>query len=454
MDYSTRPRPTSTVAAVARALSKFLGLRPSKPRKLGLCDSTCTTTTAAATTNVIVDGHKSKTKLSSDPNCGVEGEDDDAKAEARRQRREAAEAVLAELFAGASAVKAAYAQLQAAQSPYDAGAIQSADQSVVAELQAISELKQGYLKGHLCRYSRESRMAAELQEVKSLVRTYELVVHKLQNQFNCKSSEVAELRAELHELSERTSLSPPPIAHFHISALNPTHFAGAVREARKSIRGFAKAVVEEMAGAGWCLPSAAASAAASLAVPAEAWADLTHQLLAFESFVSKQLFAGFQYPGFDELRRRRKSPAEYFEQFAAGVADSEFVRAKYVSVIHPRMESSLFGDLGHRTAVMSGGMLESGFFSAYTEMAKRVWLLHRLAFSFDPPASAYQVRPGSRFSQVYMEIAVDGGGEWVAADRPPVVAFTVSPGFRVGNSVVQCRVYPEGGSTRDGRSRV
>ncbi|KAG5020694.1 hypothetical protein JHK87_016549 [Glycine soja] len=40
----------------------------------------------------------------------------------------------------------------------------------------------------------------------------------------------------------------------------------------------------------------------------------------------------------------------------------------------------------------------------FTKMAKRVWLLHCLAFSYEPQASIFQVGKWCIFSDVYMEV--------------------------------------------------
>ncbi|KAK2985717.1 hypothetical protein RJ640_023684 [Escallonia rubra] len=58
-------------------------------------------------------------------------------------------------------------------------------------------------------------------------------------------------------------------------------------------------------------------------------------------------------------------------------------------LVHPKMESSFFGNPNQRNSVGSGEYPET-FFSMFAEMAKRVWLLHCLAFSFDPEAAIFQ----------------------------------------------------------------
>jgi hypothetical protein len=104
------------------------------------------------------------------------------------------------------------------------------------------------------------------------------------------------------------------------------------------------------------------------------------------------------------------------------------------------MDAAFFGR--QRGAALT----ETAWFAEFAEMARRVWLLHCLFFAFDGGASIFQARPGERFSEVYMESVSDTDGEdggWTApapaCDR--VVGFTVVPGFKVGRSVMQCRVY-------------
>ena len=62
------------------------------------------------------------------------------------ERMVALEALIAKTFATVSAIKAGYAQLQHAQSPYDVEGIQAADQLVVSDLKKLLELKQCFLK--------------------------------------------------------------------------------------------------------------------------------------------------------------------------------------------------------------------------------------------------------------------------------------------------------------------
>ena len=101
------------------------------------------------------------------------------------------------------------------------------------------------------------------------------------------------------------------------------------------------------------------------------------------------------------------------------------------------MEAAFFG----------AGQQRAAWLAEFAEMARRVWLLHCLFWAFDGGASVFQARPGERFSEVFMESVsdADGGGSGaapaVAAGGQLAVGFTVVPGFKVGRTVIQCRVY-------------
>lgn len=104
------------------------------------------------------------------------------------------------------------------------------------------------------------------------------------------------------------------------------------------------------------------------------------------------------------------------------------------------MEESLFGDLVQHSLVSEGNHPRTRFYKEFLGVAKEVWLLHLLAFSFDPLPSKFEASGGAEFHPRYMETVVKFAGGRV----PPgtVVGFSVSPGFKFRNgSVVKARVY-------------
>ncbi|KAL3503097.1 hypothetical protein ACH5RR_037546 [Cinchona calisaya] len=381
--------------------------------------------------------------------------------------RAATEAFVAKLFASISSVKAAYAQLQYAQAPYDPDGIQSADEMVVSELKNVSELKQCYLKKQIDESSPETtQFLAEIQEQKSLLKTYEIMGKKLDSQLKLKESELTFLREKLEEANKENKLLEKRLNSsgqlssvldsIHLSSLSPNHFITFLRQTIKSIRSFVQLLISEMESAEWDL-----HAAASSIEPGAVFWKNTHKCYAFESFVCREMFDGFNHPDYsiskDSLPEQKKRQLLFLDRFKELKSVKQmdylawkpkspfarFCRAKYLRLIHPKMETSLFGNLDQRNLVNAGEYPETTFFITFAEMAKRVWLLHCLAFSFNPETSIFQVNKGSRFSEVYMEsmsdeafLSSDGSPE-----SEPRVAFTVFPGFRIGKTTIQCQVY-------------
>ncbi|KAK4386532.1 hypothetical protein Sango_2523800 [Sesamum angolense] len=103
------------------------------------------------------------------------------------------------------------------------------------------------------------------------------------------------------------------------------------------------------------------------------------------------------------------------------------------------MEFSFSGNLNQRKMVNSGEYPETDFFKSFAEMGRRVWLLHCLAFSFDHEVGIFQVKQNSRFSEVYMQsVTEDIFAAAAAGDLR--VAFTVVPGFKLNQTVVQSQL--------------
>lgn len=78
--------------------------------------------------------------------------------------------------------------------------------------------------------------------------------------------------------------------------------------------------------------------------------------------------------------------------------------------------------------------------------AKCVWLLHLLAFSFDPPLTILRVEDGRAFDPMYMEdiLMIQD----VQRSPPCQVKVMVMPGFYVQDRVLKCRVLATTSSSR------
>ncbi|KAG2723387.1 hypothetical protein I3760_02G168700 [Carya illinoinensis] len=392
--------------------------------------------------------------------------------EAMNQNPEAVEALISKIFTNISSLKSAYIQLQAAHTPYDPDKIQAADRLVISELKNLSELKHFYREKNpkpVCVSPQDSRLAAEIQEQQSLLKTYEVMVKKFQSEIQNKDSEVLQLQQQIDEATQRRAKLEKNLKLRGLSTkesegssdengflpvdLSPDLFTSAVEATFKAIHDFSKPLINMMKAAGWDL-----DAAANSIEPNVIYAKRAHKKYAFESHICQRMFSGFQQASFcvklDDLTVTKDS---FFHQFLSlremdpldmlgQNPDSifgKFCRSKYLVVVHPKMEASFFGNLDQRNYLMGGGHPRTPFYQAFLKLSKSVWLLHRLAYSFDPNVKVFQVKRGTEFSDVYMESVVKnlvvGDG-----DEKPKVGLMVMPGFWIGGSVIQSQVYLSG----------
>lgn len=367
----------------------------------------------------------------------------------------ALEALLARLFASISSIKASYAQLQLAHCPYDGDEIRSADHSVISELISLSEMKQCFVEKQFDFSPEKVIVFAEIQEQYSAMKIYEITKKRLETQSKFQDSEIERFKALLEEcnnqnlqiqrkLNESGHLSV--LDNVHPSGLNPSHFINILHYTVRSIRSFVRMLVNKMYSAGWDLKSAAGTISSGAV-----YCKDSDYCFAFESFVSRVMFDGFQQHQFfkDANDRRQHFYKKFNEIKSANVKEylssrpdstfGKFCQIKYLTLIHPEMELSLCGDLKQREFIKLGKFPETAFFGLFAEMAKRVWMLHCLGLSFDSQVSIFQIRPGSRYSEVYMESVTDQ--VFVESETDLKVAFTVVPGFKFSKTVVQCQVY-------------
>ncbi|KAM7260897.1 hypothetical protein ACFE04_026372 [Oxalis oulophora] len=390
--------------------------------------------------------------------------------EAKNQNPDAFEALISKLFNNVSSLKSAYIQLQAAHTPYDPEKIQAADKLVISELKTLSELKHFYREHNpkpVCVSPRDSRLAAEIQEQQSLLKTYEVMVKKFQSEIQNKDSEIHQLQKQIEEANQKkvkleknlklrglsTKESENENGFFPVD-LTPDLFTAAVESAFKAIHDFSKPLINMMKAAGWDL-----DAAANSIEPNVVYAKRAHKKYAFESHICQKMFSGFQQESFSinldnlttitkesffnqYLAMREMDPIDMLGQNPDSVF-GKFCRAKYLLVVHPKMEASFFGNLDQRNFVTGGGHPRTPFYQAFLKLAKSIWLLHRLAYSFDPSVKIFQVKRGSEFSEVYMESIVKNM-VMSESEEKPKVGLMVMPGFWIGGSVIQSRVYLSG----------
>ncbi|XP_071736077.1 protein GRAVITROPIC IN THE LIGHT 1-like [Rutidosis leptorrhynchoides] len=395
--------------------------------------------------------------------------------ESANQNPEAVEALVSKIFTNISSLKSAYIRLQAAHTPYDPDKIQAADKLVISELKNLSELKHFYRENNprpTLISPQDSRLAAEIQEQQSLLKTYEVMVKKFQSEIHNKDSEISQLQQHIQEATQKRAKLEKNLKLRGLSStskesegsidgsetgstdLTPELFKSTVEIAYKAIHDFSKPLINMMKAAGWDL-----DAAANSIEPDVVYAKRAHKKYAFEYHICQKMFSGFQQEHFglkSEIETSENKDS-FFQQYLAlremdpldfvgQNPDSDFgnfCRSKFILVVHPKMEASFFGNLDHRNYIMGGGHPRTPFYQVFLKLAKAIWLLHRLAHSFDPVIKVFQVSKGTEFSEVYMESVVKNFVVDENSDKPKV-GLMVMPGFGIGGSVIQCRVYLTG----------
>lgn len=236
-------------------------------------------------------------------------------------------------------------------------------------------------------------------------------------------------------------------------------FDSMLREAQRSMHGFAKILIGLMKEAKWDLDLAANSVH-----PGVDYKKRGHNRYAFLSYVCLCMFKGFDSEGYGLLdvngivcnngigsNPGERTPIGKLKEHLScnnpmevlnknpNCGFSRFCEMKYQELIHPTMESSIFANLDRNEAVLSSWKSLGVFYESFVKMASSIWLLHKLAYSFDPVVEIFQVERGVDFSMVYME-DVTKKGSFSGRSRPKV-GFTVVPGFKVGRTVLQSQVY-------------
>ncbi|KAK0604916.1 hypothetical protein LWI29_020805 [Acer saccharum] len=393
------------------------------------------------------------------------------------------ETITNEVFDAFSAMKRAYVGLQEAHSPWDPERIRVADVAVVAELKRIGVLRERYRRKRVGGGGGGGgdgrRGGGGGGMVREVVAPYEAVVEELKREVKAREMEVVNLKEKLksvtgvssngkkgRSLSRRKVSCSTQFTHVAVAPA-PELFEATMSQVRESSKSFTSLLLSLMRAARWDISAAVRSIEAATASGNENFTSTTtsivsshHAKYALESYISRKIFQGFDHETFymdgslsllinpDQFRR------DCFTQFRdmkamdpvelLGILPTctfgKFCSKKYLAIVHPKMEESLFGELEQRRQVLAGNHPRSQFYGEFLGLAKAIWLLHLLAFSLDPAPCQFEASRGAEFHPQYMESVVKFSG-----GRPPagqIVGFPVSPGFKLGNGLdIKARVY-------------
>ncbi|CAM6035669.1 unnamed protein product [Sphagnum compactum] len=127
----------------------------------------------------------------------------------------------------------------------------------------------------------------------------------------------------------------------------------------------------------------------------------------------------------------------------------QFCFQKFQAIVDEHTELLLFGNTQH-SAQINGHKRHpcTEFYQSFCKLAVAVWLVHRLAFSFDCPARIFRARKGQAFQASFMTSVVpwnmeDEEDAYSSSSTTSVVGVMVLPGFRVSKSIIETQVYLE-----------
>ncbi|OVA17694.1 protein of unknown function DUF641 [Macleaya cordata] len=392
------------------------------------------------------------------------------------EREREMEALMGEVFESVSAMKKAYVSLQEAHSPWDQEKMSVADVAVVAELRKLGTLRERFRRRS--RGDGGGRGRGGFAPLREVVAPYEAAMEELKREVKVKEMEVENLKEKLRSamststtgkkgkfLSKRRvscSLGHGP----HVAvAPAPELYEATMAQVKETSKTFTSLLLSLMRSARWDIPAAVRSieAATTTTSTSDNMTSIIgpqHAKYALESYICQKIFHGFDHETFyidgslssllnpDQFRRdcfaqfrdmRAMEPAELL-----GILPTchfgKFCSKKFLAIVHPKMEESLFGNLEHHDMVLAGNHPRSQFYGEFLRLAMAVWLLHLLAFALDPAPCHFQASKGAVFHTEYMESVVRFSGGRVPVGQ--IVGFPVSPGFKLGNgSVIKARVY-------------
>ncbi|XP_021821145.1 protein GRAVITROPIC IN THE LIGHT 1 [Prunus avium] len=387
------------------------------------------------------------------------------------------EMAMREVFDAVSAMKKAYVNLQEAHSPWDQEKLRTADVAVVGELRKLGVLRERFRRR--CTSGGGGGVVMTASTLREVVAPYEAAVEELKREVKSREVEIQNLMEKLNGVvnishsKKGRSLSRRKVGCSSQTQVAvtpaPELFEATMSQVREASKSFTSLLLSLMRGAHWDIAAAVRSIEAAAATAITAGSFSTSSIIAtqngnaryaLQSYISRKLFQGFDHETFymdgslssllNPEQHRRDCFAQYRDFKAMDPTEllgilptcqfGKFCSAKYLAIVHPKMEESLFGDLEQRRHVVDGGHPRSEFYGEFLGLAKAVWLLHLLAFSLDPAPSQFEASRGAEFHQGYMESVGKFAGGRVPSGQ--VVGFPVSPGFKLGNgSVIKARVY-------------
>ncbi|CAI0392129.1 unnamed protein product, partial [Linum tenue] len=333
-------------------------------------------------------------------------------------------------------------QSEDAHCPWDPERMRSSDVAVVGELRKLGVLRERFRRsvsvggggGGRRRRGGNAGGGSVVGMLREAVAPYEAAVEELKKEVKAREAEVVNLKEKLKSAAvtchsngggkKGRSQSKRKVSCSHATQ-------GDDEPGERISKGFTAILLSLMRAAHWDIPAAVRSIEAA-AANATAETVTTINAIASTAATHHAKYAlESDMKAMDPVELLGILPTCHFGKFCS---------KKYLAIVHPKMEESLFGNLEQRQQVAAGNHPRSQFYGEFLGLAKAIWLLHLLAFSLDPAPNQFEASRGAEFHAQYMESVVRFSGGRVPAGQ--VVGFPVCPGFKLGNgSIVKARVY-------------
>lgn len=351
--------------------------------------------------------------------------------------------VLMRLFDAVSALKSGYVKLQRAHFPYDPDRVASADEAVASELDSVAALhclcssRRGI--GPLVddRWSLVQRLEAEARGRDADIAALGRELRRLQHDNARLSRRVVrsrnddERRRALLLLSVPKELATPAalVSRFVAASRSVGEFAGLLH------------------GAGTC----ASSSDDAVAEQARSWRRYAIEAHLWRAMLLAGTGGGDAGSSFHGIMKPRDALDALMQFPRSGL--SAFCRAAYLAAVPPEAEAAACRNLDHRAFVSRGGHPRTRLYRAFAAAARSVWALRVLMAGCSESEQSggggdgvrmFYASRGSLYRAEFMESVPALGAEEdrrvETGEEKLSVAFTVTPGVKVGDTVVPCRV--------------
>uniref|UniRef100_A0A0E0MIW3 Uncharacterized protein n=1 Tax=Oryza punctata TaxID=4537 RepID=A0A0E0MIW3_ORYPU len=346
--------------------------------------------------------------------------------------------VITRLFEEIGALKSAYIKLQKAHIPYNPPKIAFADEIITSELDSLTALQS------LCSWN---------GSVGSLINDRWSLVQELEAETRKKDSDIVLLRRELDglksansRLNKQISSSKPSVKHQKDQSIvlkkltTPSAVLEQFKVASTSVHDFAELIFSLVSSTDHHCTNHADEQSSYKRYSLEAY--LSQTMLASDGAEDDEQLEDLAR--FDRIMRCCDPLDALMEHPNSSFA--RFCRTKYLAAVSSEMEAAMFrNNLDVRAFVSRGGHPRTWFYRAFATMARSAWAL-RVAVAARGrcygrgSVRMFYARRGSEYAAEYMEsvVATAAAGDRGRGDG---VAFTVTAGMKVGETMVACRVF-------------